>query len=330
MMLSYPLRVLFLALAAGYLLHAGLMLVLRLAAPLLRRRGARLPPRAAANWVLAWRVAPLALTAILTGGVALPVYLHGEPFGRGEEVGLGFLLAAALGAAAGGLALGRYLRAAWALARLERECRRGGERLAAECGLPVCAVRSAEPFMVLAGLRAPRVVVSSAALQRLTPMQLEAALRHEQAHQAAGDNWRRWLLLVLPDAVPGWHWRGAEGQWTRYSEWAADQAAAGGQPWRALHLAEALLAIGRGQDRGGRFGARFGGLVTGLASDGRELAARVDRLLAGPAAAPPRRHFPGWPALALASGCLAALPVAALWLLPRAAALYPLLERLVR
>lgn len=329
MMLSYPLRILFLALAAGYLLHAALMLALRLAAPGLDRRAARLAPRVAANWVLAWRAAPLALTALLIGGVVLPVYLHFEPAGRGEEVGLAFLLAAALGAAAGVLALGRYIRAAWALRRLERECARGGERLAADCALPVCAVRSAEPFMVLAGLRAPRVVVSTGALRRLTPAQLAAALRHEQAHRAAGDNWRRWLLLILPDAVPGWHWRGAEGQWTRYSEWAADQAAAGGQAWRALHLAEALLAIGRGQAGGGQLGARFGRLVTGLASDGRELAARVDRLLADPEA-PPRRQFPGWPALALASAGLAAVAVAALLLLPRAAALYPVLERLVR
>lgn len=339
-MLSYPLRVVFLVLACGYLLHAALMLAARLASPVLDRWAAGMAPRAAANWALAWRAAPAALTAAVIFGAVMPVYLRFEPARHGEAVGMAFLLAAALGAAVSALALARNARAVWSLRRLRREFRRGARKLCASgpiaaSALPVWRVRAEEPFVLLAGMRRPRVLISTAAYERLTAPQLEAALRHEQAHQAAGDNWRRWLLLSLPDALPGWHWRSGDERWTRYSEWAADEAAAGDEPWRALDLAEALLAIGRGGKSsaapapGGPSPSRYGAPVTGLASDGRELAARVERLLAVPPAPPGRQGRP-WPAWAVGAAGLAALALAAMLLFPRAAALYPVLERLVR
>ena len=331
MILSYPVRVLCLALAAGFLLHAVLMLLLRVAAPWLRRHAERMAPAGAARWVFTWRLAPLAVTALAVGGIGLPVYLRFEPFGLAERVNPGFLAAGALGAFLCALALARWGRAAWALRRLAGECRRGGSPLAAgadnglgaEASAGAWAVRSAAPFVVLAGLRRPRVVISTAALQRLTPAQLDMALRHEQAHRSAGDSWRRWLFLVLPDALPGVHWRGPERLWTRYSEWAADQTAVAGQPWRAVHLAEALVAVGRGTSPQ----APLGAMVTGLANDGAELADRVDRLLAGQAvSAAPHCPLPRW--IWPAAGAL--LTAAAVYVLPHATALYPLLERLVR
>lgn len=322
MMLSYPLRVLGLCLAAGFVLHAALALGVRLLAPLLQRRAETLDPRAAARRVLAWRAAPLAAAAALTGGVLLPVYLHFEPVGRPEEVGMVFLLLAGLGAATALLALWRGGRGFLALHRLEQACRRGGQALAAEAAeLPVSAVRCAEPFVVLAGARRPRIVVSTAALERLTPAQLAAALHHEQAHQAAGDRWRRALLLLLPDALPGWHWRTFDTLWTHYAEWAADRAAAAGGHGRALDLAEALLAVARGPARR----PPLEELVPGLTGNAQELAERVNRLLTAPAPAPPVGGW-GWTRPAV----WALLTAAAVLLLPRAAALYPLLEHLVR
>ncbi|MGH9533833.1 MAG: hypothetical protein ACRD2E_03135 [Terriglobales bacterium] len=334
MILSYPLRVVCLALAAGFLLHLALTLSVRLLSPWLERRAAAWTPRAAARWVLAWRAAPFALACAVTGGMVLPAYLRFEPAGHAEQVGTGFLLAAALGGAICLLALARWSRAALALRRLEQECRRGGRDLATTAGIPATVVSCDEPFVVLAGTRAPRVVLSRAAWQRLTPPQLEAALRHEAAHLTAGDRWRRGLLLLLPDPLPAWRGlRRCDQLWMRYSEWAADQAAAG-DPWRALHLAEALLAVGCGATSRAPLGHPLGSLVSGLASDGQDLAARVNRLLAVPAAAgsvPARAAASNgeaawhWPA-----ALVALLTAAALLALPHAAALYPYLERLVR
>ena len=120
------------------------------------------------------------------------------------------------------------------------------------------------------------MVVSDGLLHALSPDQLEAALRHEQAHRAAGDNWKRLLFLLAPDPfAPLGRLAALEREWRRVAEWAADDRAAAGDPRRALTLAETLVRV-----------ARMGrpqvdcALASQLISDGDGLRERVTRLVA--------------------------------------------------
>jgi Zn-dependent protease with chaperone function len=67
---------------------------------------------------------------------------------------------------------------------------------------PFELIESHEPFAYCIGLLRPKVVLSRGIIDRLSPLQLEVVLRHEQAHAARLDNLRLWLaglsLLPLP------------------------------------------------------------------------------------------------------------------------------------
>ena len=70
-------------------------------------------------------------------------------------------------------------------------------------GQPFETIESREQFAYCIGLLRPKVVVSRALVDRLSPMQLEVVLKHEQAHAIRRDNLRLWLagLALLP--LPG-------------------------------------------------------------------------------------------------------------------------------
>jgi len=110
-------------------------------------------------------------------------------------------------------------------------------------------------------------VVSRAIRRTLSDEQLDAALRHEQAHRRAFDNFKRLLLAGTP-RMPGF--AALERGWSRMSEWAADDEAVSGSARRALCLADALVRV-----------ARLGAVPVEISflGDGRDLARRVDRLL---------------------------------------------------
>jgi len=130
------------------------------------------------------------------------------------------------------------------------------------------------PVLLLCGVFRSRIVISRSVLSALPPEQLDAALRHEQAHRASRDNFKRLLMLLAPGLVP--FSRGfaeLEASWEKAAEWAADDAAAAGDEVRAISLAAALVRV-----------ARMGvnpdpPLVASLTAGGRGLEARVDRLL---------------------------------------------------
>jgi hypothetical protein len=114
---------------------------------------------------------------------------------------------------------------------------------------------------------------------------LAAALRHEDAHRRARDNFKRLLLAAAPGLLPRVHGFAAlERGWARMSEWAADDESVGGDPLRSLALADALVRVAR-------LGTpvRTTALEVSFCGDGSDLACRVDRLLH------PRR-FPPEPA----------------------------------
>ena len=126
----------------------------------------------------------------------------------------------------------------------------------------------------MAGILHPRILVSPEIVAALTPEQLTAALRHEHAHQLAGDNFKRLCLVMAPGVLP-FHsgFQTLERAWARFAEWAADDYAASGDPLHSTALAAALVRVARMAPASASL------LVTTLIDGESDLAVRVDRLL---------------------------------------------------
>jgi hypothetical protein len=76
--------------------------------------------------------------------------------------------------------------------------------------------------------------------------EFEAALRHEKAHRISGDNLKRLLILLAPEALPGLHcFARLERAWTKLSEWSADDDATRADAQAPLILARALIRVAR-------------------------------------------------------------------------------------
>jgi beta-lactamase regulating signal transducer with metallopeptidase domain len=137
-------------------------------------------------------------------------------------------------------------------------------------------VRRDAPLLALVGVFRPRLVVSQAVLRTLSAEELHLALQHEYAHRVSRDNLKRLVLLLAPAPVSFLRgFSSLERCWAKYSEWAADDEAVGGDSHRGLSLAAALLRVAR-------MGAapRLSFLHTCLVAGDHDLAARIDRLLA--------------------------------------------------
>lgn len=115
-------------------------------------------------------------------------------------------------------------------------------RFARRCGLRVRRVFSDAPFVLLAGIRRPVILISSEALQRLSDEELEAAIHHEAAHFRHGDQLLAALVMFIGDMIPL-----PVGPlvvlYRRAREFAADHAAS--HEVDAEALASALLALAR-------------------------------------------------------------------------------------
>ncbi len=272
MTLPYLFRLLCLCLGCFFVVHmAGGLAVGLCARPafglVLRRK-----PRAAARLLLALRLLPSGAALLAVAALCAPSYLWLEPrAASGEEVGLAFLAAALGGGALCCVSLARALAASARSFRYLRECRRAATP-SFLAGRLVWVVDAA-PQVILAGVFRPRMVVSRSVAGALSPEQLDAALRHEQAHWTARDNFKRLLLLLAPGCFP--FSAALERAWARMAEWAADDRAVSGDAARSLSLAAALLAVAR-------LGAPAGPhrLATSLLAGAQDLSARVERLLA--------------------------------------------------
>jgi beta-lactamase regulating signal transducer with metallopeptidase domain len=170
----------------------------------------------------------------------------------------------------------------------------------------------------------PRLLISRGVLRSLSAEELDAALRHEQAHRTSLDNAKRLLILIAPDVFPfvRLH-RMLEHNWTTFAEWAADDRATAGDPTRAVSLAAALVHVARMGSS-----ARLPFLSTSLLACDRDLSARVERLL-HTAPAPSAASYPA-PHRLRNVGLLMAACLAALALAPAAlSAVHELLELLL-
>lgn len=264
-MTPYLWRLCCLSLAALFVVQMCAGLALRCAAPRLVRMAGKFDAARAATFMLVLRWLPGIAGVFFACCLCVPAYLRLEPLSGEEEIGL-------VCAALASLAVSSYLipiaRATVIIARSEIRLRRLVRNAEETAGLYV--IRETSPAMALAGLFHSRVVVSREVVGLLSPDQMDAARRHERAHLESGDNWKRVLLAAAPIDCGGRHLRSA---WSRFTEWAADDKAAGGDSARSVALASALVSVARLASPDSL------GHASMLVSDGRELRARVERLL---------------------------------------------------
>ena len=300
----YFARLACLSLAAFFAINFSLSALIALGTPRLIRRITRdASPRFAARLLFALRIAPAALAFVCVLALCVPSYLLLEPEFADEEVGW-LCGAAALCAVAGwALSLRRASRALRAANRFEA----------------VFPAHPERPMLAMAGFMRPRLLLSQRLSAAFTADQLDAALRHEEAHFAARDNLKRLAMLAVPRF--GKSAAGIESAWAEQAEQAADDAAIGGDPARAVALASALVALARMGSAGPKTA-----LVCSLSGERGGLAARVDRLLAGAEPkAESERRLKAWMAGAAAIPTLGAMLA---WANP--AAVHAALEGLMR
>ena len=276
MNLPYTLRLLCLCGASFFLIHMALALAARFVAGTSVRVAEHLQPRSAARFLFLLRLAPLVLTLVGVLTFCIPSYLWLEPEGTGETVGFFCVAMAVLGVALWLPALKRVIGAVRGTNRYLAECERHGRRVHVPGeDSPALLLADKAPVFAVAGILRPRLLISGRILQELSDEQREAALRHEHAHRTSGDNLKRLLILLAPDAVPFvGTFNGLERAWSKFTEWAADDEATAGDPERALTLASALVRVAK---MGAR--PRANVLSCGLVGGTKELSQRVDRLL---------------------------------------------------
>lgn len=287
MTLTYSARLISLLFGSFFVAYLGTACFVALTARMAIRMAQQLRPRGAAGFLLAVRLLPFAAGLIVSLCLCLPNYLFLEPGGSGEAVGLSFLIAAILGALLIAAAMFRMLRTSIAAILFARNCRRSQqESYPAADAAPAFVIDSPKPFLALAGIVRPRVVVSQTIVAALTADELAVAIGHESAHRSSRDNMKRLCISLLPLPFPS-GFGDLERHWSRFAELAADEEAVAGDHHRALLLASALVKA-----------ARCGviapsGFAISFVGNPPDLSARIDRLLAGTTQPNvPVRHWP--------------------------------------
>jgi Zn-dependent protease with chaperone function len=236
--------------------------------------------RGSADLLFALRILPLALSSMVTLAFTLPSFLLLEPRSTNEAIGsaplgLGFCCLILLGAG--------ITRAATAQRRASRALRKwlnGSTILESSDTVPIFRTGSDAPTLTVAGVCAPKVLVSEAAVAMLNPPELRSALRHEIAHVLRYDNLKKLLFRfsVFPAMAD------LEHAWAEETEMAADDAAVLNFH-DALDLAAALIKISR-------LGPveSAGELTMALLHSSTALSARVQRLVAWDKAQRPEHH----------------------------------------
>jgi Zn-dependent protease with chaperone function len=322
LIVPYELRLLCLCLASFFLIHLALSVFASALAPWAMRRaeliGERQPARSAAMLLLAVRLFPAVLTLATVAALCLPSFLSFERERGAEAAGIPFLAAAALGASIWTISLMRGVRA---VIHSHRCVSRRSAVVESESET-FWLWEGAAPVIGLAGVLRPRVVVSRSVVSALEGEQLAAALRHERAHRASGDNLKRLLLLLAPDALPCVSlFRPVDLAWARFAEWAADDRAVAEDVDRSIALAEALVRVARLG-----IAPRTSPLMSAFVPPGEDISTRVDRLLNGASYAGGHSRFFGSALFA----SLFAVPFAIVAVAPGSlSAVHQLLERLM-
>jgi Zn-dependent protease with chaperone function len=314
MILPYTLRLVCLCLASFFLVHLTLALAAQCLAPAALHFAERLRAQAAARLLLALRLGPATGALAAVAGLCVPSYLSLEPEAGKEFVGFTCLAAALFGAAIWTISWARSLRAAVRSHRYVRRCRPAGSFWIAD---------GTAPFLGIAGIVRPKLIISRSVADALDRDQLAAAIQHERAHQNSADNLKRLLLLLAPDALPFVRSSAAvERAWLRYAEWAADDGAVSLDASCSLSLAEALVRVAR-------LGAaaQASPLISHFVAASVDISVRVERLLSPNIDAGKRNPW----RIALAGAAVALIPALVLPMAQPATlrAVHELLERLM-
>ena len=293
----------------------GFAVLVAMAAALAHRtvasRALALPPAIRARVLVAWAATPVTIATALVGlalwpslGAALGLTVDHCPAHAGHVhlclhhlpargPGIVGALGLATFAVVAGSALVQGVRSAALAAGLARAP-------AFELATGVGIVESSRPFALTVGWLRPRVLVSTALLERLTPAQLEIVVAHERAHADRRDALAVTAARVLTLAhVPSVR-RQIIADLTLACEQACDEAAARECGDRVL-VAETIVAAERAA-------ASMGPApVAGLAFGGGEVANRVESLLAAPVEGATPRLL-RWVLLAAGAALAAAAP----------------------
>ena len=325
----YLMRLWCLCLASFFLLHLALGLLAAVTAPWVIRTAFRMEARLAARLLLALRLLPAGLAALVVAGICTPSYLWLEPDAAAEEVGWGCRVAAILGFGVLSVSVARGSGAYRRSQHYIRQCQRRGRQTRLDgAPMPVCVVTGEAPLVALTGIFRQRLMISLLAMRALSPVQLDAVLRHERAHGRSRDNLKRLLILLAPGLLPFFRGLcGLERAWAMAAEWAADDRATEGNRRRALSLASALVRVARlNAPQPSWLPAPL--LATSLLADGAGLGARVDRLLR---TAPRRAETTPSPILQATAGLTLAAGMAGVMLQPATLhSVHELLEELIR
>jgi Zn-dependent protease with chaperone function len=234
-----------LCLAVMFLVLAGTSLLFVPIAGLLETRLQQAGARTAANVLLILRLLPVSLAAGVSLGLALPAFLEFEPPSTTEMVSAPLIVLAVLGCSVLGLMLIRGVRM-WRMTRfMQHEWQKHAQPVSAlTTGVPLYRIDLNVSLLAVTGIFRPRVFVSRAVAEALTPAELSAALSHEIAHVRSYDNLKQVLMKLA--APPVWFsaLRSTNEAWTRASEMAADEEALA-QGASALELSSALIKVGR-------------------------------------------------------------------------------------
>jgi beta-lactamase regulating signal transducer with metallopeptidase domain len=221
-------------------------------------------------------MSPLVLTLFAVLAFCIPSYLWLEPEATGEKVGFFCVLTAVMGVGVWVLSILRVAGAVRGTNRYLHECERHGRKVNVRgADSPALLLADKTPVLAVAGVLRPQLLISKRVMRGLSVQQREAALSHERAHCKSGDNLKRFLILLAPEALPFLPtFRGLDRGWSKFTEWAADDQASAGDPQRALSLASALVTVAKMGSK-----PRLGYLSCSLVGGNQELSERVDRLL---------------------------------------------------
>jgi Zn-dependent protease with chaperone function len=267
-------------LAVFVLLYVFLSIAVSRGWKLARRMFRRHSARSSADLLFVLRILPLAISSVVTLVFTLPSFLLLEPRSTNEAIGsapmaLGFCCLILIGAG--------ISRASMAQMRTSRALRKwldGSTIMESSDVVPVFRTSRNAPTLTVAGVCAPKILVSEAAVAMLNPPELRTALRHEIAHVIRYDNLKK--LLFRFSAFPAM--ADLEEAWSQETEMAADDAAVSN--FRdALDLAAALIKVSR-------LGPieSSGELTMALLHSSTALSARVQRLVAWDKARKPKTY----------------------------------------
>jgi len=263
------------SLAVFVLLYVFLSLAVSRGWKLLRRILRPRSARGAADLLFALRILPLALSSVVTAAFTVPSFLLLEPRSTDEAIGTAPLALGLCCLILLGVGIARASIAQMRASRALRQWLNGStimesQVMESDDAVPIFRTGNDAPTLTVAGVCAPKVLVSEAAVATLNPQELRTALRHEIAHVLRYDNLKKLVFRFSVFPAMG----GLEHAWSEETELAADDAAV--TNFRdALDLAAALIKVSR-------LGpvASSGELTTALLHSSTALSARVRRLVA--------------------------------------------------